>query len=876
MLPQPDGSSHRTSFVENVHSERKDAGRWATNNASSKWHGVFPKTPEKALGVSTYTARQKHETPTHFKNTDPEKRLEEMLAFNSNHHQLPHTRPVHGDVDSGMTTLQWRPSEYHDASVRRFGFHNDARVNSSDSGLFTAVENDEDFVSEKILDHNNYKPNSFGQPHSSYQFTDRANINSAYTYMNERDSNNFHQSKVVPSPTNPITYKGDTKSQQIPNNTQQNFKDQGNMHPNYEAVFPSVQRQHIWKTPVALIKAPTSQKEIVKQPYVPSNGTQPHGENHPMYSNNTTPKPPQSEIGVIQDIQGFHPEEISHQHHLNQQNRHRYRTSSHLESFQSYVHDLPKEGNTKIKQYQHQPIGQIYEQSQHHQEPSRCVQHHQNMAIPPASQYYQQQQAKPERPQILHQGQEYTDRKHEVTTQKQNTQSQPYLQNRHQFELQNQQPHAAPPQQIQRHISPENDQAFHDPNYNKHIENPSIQHGGSNATFVRQLSTTDMSSSSEKDSFKDNPSGRSKHPLSKEESVRSSTFLQEKLVEKDSVTSVNIRVRRRTKRVSSKAKKPAESHIQLSPEQYCFEDFKSSDSDTESLGHSQRSHLTWVRGGAGRYSDRAILGGSLHPPGPSFLSTHPSNFTRSFLMGNHVFGDGHSLSARSLGGRQRASVTKFNNSHGGPKLTEPHTVPEPFSTKPRKEFYEPITEPDSGQSGLSFSVVPGLLPDTSILVSRKEALNISKRDILDDATTATLAPQVSSSYSDQLVSNEENENSENTEGIYENCTSPESSTSFNLKTSKSPENSKNNSDYEDDSTVYESIHPQSLCGDNEQMDSDFENDRHLSVSSIGLPFGYQHVRNEKLNDKDGYLKDEEHDTCRSVGYLEQFAKSEKY
>ncbi|RUS73467.1 hypothetical protein EGW08_018765 [Elysia chlorotica] len=637
MLPQTQHAGHYRERLDNGQSRTGSQQHIIT--APTVRHRSSHRAPDKASPALMTNTRKRDEELARFKSADPEKRLEEMLAFGP----MPTVqlaRPTHDDESN--RTRHGRPPEGR-GSGRRFGFHNDARVNSSDSGLFTAVENDEEPIPDKVVDHHERKHVDRGILKHSLQQNSQVSHSFVRNYIKELN-NNFDDSRkpqVPPSP-NSKTCEGMT---QVERSSQ--FASPRNQE-KLKAKFCDTPGQN-HQTGNATSDW-SDKMQVHRKPHVGDTSLDPRREPCPVHDEGL------SIIARISREQPFpygdasqrcHQVQIPHNNYLGaksrQQHQHGESSAQHSRHQVSHArqgHMKMKDGelhNQKIERY-------LNEQVHYHQKPNATIK------LKPA--------------------------------------------------------------------------------------------------FVRQNSL---------------PERHSLVSLSSQDDVAAKAAAFN--------TNTNIRVRRRTKRVNSKPRKPPESPSQLPPEQYCFEDFQSSGSDTESLGQSHRSYLAWVRGGAGRYSDR-VFHGRLSPSGPSPRSTHQSNFTRSFLMGDHIFGDSQSLSTRSFG--YRASLPKFRNSKGSHKIAEQPLQPQGFVSKSRKEFYEPITESDSLQSGLSFSVVPGLIPDNSILVSKTKAASNVTEDKANAAPNERFSDYSIESYRGTGSGTEE----ENDEGIYENCTSLESSSFF--------------------------------------------------------------------------------------------------
>ena len=207
MLRQSAYPGHRDSPLDSSLSRSK-AEQWAGDTSAFR-HRPQPKSPEKYATDSPILVGAVRDEDARFKNVDPETRLEEMLALGTRPRLYPPKPAQDGDHSR---TKQWRPYN-DDASVRRFGFYNDARVNSSDSGLFTAVENDEEQTSETILDHQEYKLYDKTHIQNQTQTASHAGHNHLHNlYYSETDKETFQDSKMRQIiPTSNI--KSDTQKQ---------------------------------------------------------------------------------------------------------------------------------------------------------------------------------------------------------------------------------------------------------------------------------------------------------------------------------------------------------------------------------------------------------------------------------------------------------------------------------------------------------------------------------------------------------------------------------------------------------------------------------------------------------------------------------------
>ena len=205
------------------------------------------------------------------------------------------------------------------------------------------------------------------------------------------------------------------------------------------------------------------------------------------------------------------------------------------------------------------------------------------------------------------------------------------------------------------------------------------------------------------------------------------------------------------------------------------------------------------------------------------------------------------MSARSFGHRDRSGFQSPHHTLRRFQESSEQPLPQAFAPKPRKEFYEPFTESDFLNSGLSFSVVPGLIPDNSIKVRRKEIAAVQGEGTRDTiAVEKPLCPKTGST----------NTHESDEEGIYENCTTPESIATFDFNGTNISASVNSDRYDDDDSTIYESIHPPSLNGDFNEMGPGSAYVRDSSVTSFGLNLGYDEDKADDNVPGDGHISEE--------------------
>ena len=516
------------------------------------------RTPEKAPSVFMATARKRDEELASFKSTDPEKRLEEMLACGPQP-GIHHAWPIR---DENGRTVQWRLPDGQGSS-RRFGFHNDARVNSSDSGLFTAVENDEDLVPERILDHDELKQINRVKAKHPGEYNSRFSDILTQNYMQEHSHNFEDASKIkIPSSQNSNIHQGISQPQRY-----------SHIHP-----YPHNQEVRHSKLRADLRETLHDSHHIDNPTGVWSKVTQLQRKPHVTHTDFDTKRLPcpvhdedltfttQSSCKEINSaghtIQHFHQAENSQNDSLGTflRQHHQLGESSFVQNPHPVNRVLPRQTNVTHDHMHHHTIERyLMQQDKHRQEPGRCTDQYQKPPIFTDTQY-QQQATNPQGHQFQHdKGETLNNVQNKIKTKNERPQSKPFQESLHQTRREISQ------DLFTDGVTQSNQTQNPSPEQNKNIQHKRLNNGISTELDKTRKSkpTTVVARQNSKFSIETDCATdwlwrKTEHNQNTRKSPLVSPFLQEDATAQAATSSTNIRVRRRTKRASSKARKTSD------------------------------------------------------------------------------------------------------------------------------------------------------------------------------------------------------------------------------------------------------------------------------------------------------------------------------
>ncbi|GFN78207.1 hypothetical protein PoB_000471300 [Plakobranchus ocellatus] len=772
----------------------------------------------------------------------PERRLEEMLASDA--------RPRAYQGWSGYDVAYDRSNPWQTreeiSSLRRFGFHSDTRVNSSDSGLFTAVENDEDPQPEHVQENPQRKkydkPKSQNKNYESWNFeNDYQNL---YNFSRCK-SQNPHQTLTRGNTLAPncITHrKNSFRSTQSVYDTH-NSQNMIEMLQNADAQMHNKCLQNT--------KNLLGQTSFVQHESVPTRSAcQRNGQ---------------------------------HDHDLCEENKHQNRSKDRMikhqanSAIKSEAWDSPENAqlvennnlHVRIKtQKRIKDMNNIQNKQQHldylwRQQNSRSeYQNGQDATSHNHQEHLISLQSNDHKPENQHQSRQLI-LTPQISFCSDHPQSWEYENPAFSTDLVQPNCHARIDQLKNIHYPEQHELHQHSPEQNLlSFQNQDSRKAGEQShTFCHEHSLPVRSAPSGKQLARN----KTLHPMN-ENKFNSSSYLHEAAVGKAMINDrITPRVRRRSKRSVNKLRTDTDSdYIPPTPEQYCFEDFHSSDSDTDVLNASHLSTLAWVRGGLGRHSGQTTLGGFSHGRLGCLPSHAGSNFTRSFLIGNHVSGSGHSQSARSF--RTHINIQSQPVASGCHK-SQLGCAPNMFSATLRKDFYKPLSDSESLTSDLSSTASPQQTSNTFNLAPSNKVTKHSTAQFIEShflGKSSNSLPEPSSCLD---VDTE----TENTYEIYENCVVTEPNSGFKFSKTGFQEIE----DEHDDSTIYESINPSSVQGDEDDDDPGFVRNNAISTHSQkpstgvsagadGTPenvkqrghSGRQHIQTDEGNScEDGYMSE---------------------